>query len=282
MDSPSDLNFECRNPDCGIISCRSCRIKTHSPKSCEGCRSRVAELTLEDQRENKLAARHEIEEAMTAALVRICNACKRPFLKEEGCNHMICSCGNDQCFVCSENIHAGYGHFGDLPRMCPQYDNTDERLQMEVASAQVKALQEVLGRQTEWTEAEVTVDATLLPDIVEIAQRERAQREREVREQWEIHWMVEEAVRRAVEREERVRARRARAKRARTQRARERAQRGQREKEKRARAQRQAKKEEQERQERVRRARKEKRQRRRRQAFAPCRASTPRVVAALR
>jgi len=85
---------------------------------------------------------------------------------------MVCSCGNDQCFVCSENINSGPGYFGDLPGMCPQYDNTEERLQLEVALAQSKAIQEVLGRQTEWTGAEITVDATLRPELLEIAQRE--------------------------------------------------------------------------------------------------------------
>ena len=36
MDDPCDLIFECANPDCGVRSCRSCRVKSHAPISCTG------------------------------------------------------------------------------------------------------------------------------------------------------------------------------------------------------------------------------------------------------
>ena len=189
---------------------------------------------------------------MTAAMVRVCNSCKNPFIKEYGCNHMVCDCGNNQCFVCSENINPrGDGHFGGLPGTCPQFDNTEQRLRMEVASAQNNIVREILEGQTEWTEAEVTVDVTL-PSAIEFQQLERA-RQDEIERQ-EINRIL---ARRAAEQAERARVQRERVRaqqeRARVQKARA----------KRVKARRRAQKEESERQERIREARRAKRQRRR-------------------
>lgn len=183
---------------------------------------------------------------MTAALVRVCNSCKKPFLKDYGCNHMVCDCGNEQCFVCSENIN-GYGHFGDLPGMCPQSEDTEQRLRMEVASAQNNMVREILEGQTEWTEAEVMVDVTL-PSAIHLQQLERARQDEIERQEINRIWArrtAEQAERARVQREyqERVRAQKARAKR--------------------DKARRQAQKEESERQERIREARRAKRKRRR-------------------
>jgi TRIAD3 protein (E3 ubiquitin-protein ligase RNF216) len=66
--------FKCENPDCGIISCRLCREETHIPKTCE-----------ENRQEKNISARHELEEAMSAALIRKCNKCEYQL-----CNLGIC------------------------------------------------------------------------------------------------------------------------------------------------------------------------------------------------
>jgi hypothetical protein len=135
---------------------------------------------------------------MTAALLRVCNKCKVPFLKVgDECNHMGCeSCGNEQCFVCSINV-TGYSHFGNGPGMCPLFDNTEERLRAEVASAQDRAVRETLDKQGEWTEAEIIVDANLAVGEAARVQQERARREREaqtIARQQLIERMVAEAV----------------------------------------------------------------------------------------
>lgn len=81
-----DKEFRCLNPKCQKTSCRLCQKLTHIPLSCE-----------EAKKDEKLTVRHIVEEAMTAALIRNCNRCKRPFIKEYGCNKMSCShCGNVQ------------------------------------------------------------------------------------------------------------------------------------------------------------------------------------------
>lgn len=119
----------------------------------------------EFQSEKKLDAKHAVEEAMTAALVKVCNNCNRPFLKEDGCNKMICPCGNTQCHICSKNV-AGYEHFS--PDTCPLYDDTEERQRREVAAAQDQAVQEVMHRRNDVTEDDITVDRYLMGDEMEM------------------------------------------------------------------------------------------------------------------
>ena len=57
--------FRCERPGCKKVSCRLCRRETHIPKSC-------AEVSADEGQ----TARREIEEAMSEALIRKCNACE--------------------------------------------------------------------------------------------------------------------------------------------------------------------------------------------------------------
>lgn len=68
-----DFEFRCANAECEKVSCRRCKAISHIPVSCE-----------QHAKDNKLNSRHKIEEAMTAALVRSCNNCKKQFIKEYG------------------------------------------------------------------------------------------------------------------------------------------------------------------------------------------------------
>jgi len=60
-----DKEFRCQNKECLEVSCRLCRKATHIPKSCR-----------EVEVESGLSARRQIEEAMSAAMIRNCNKCK--------------------------------------------------------------------------------------------------------------------------------------------------------------------------------------------------------------
>jgi hypothetical protein len=164
LDDPEATIFECQNELCGVSSCRHCRV-AHYPRTCDRIHLLKTNLTQEYRSENKISAKHTVEEAMTAALVRNCNACKKPFFKEEGCNQMTCPCGNKQCFVCSVDVR-GYDHFDRTddnsgPQDCPMFDNTVERLRQEVAAAQTHAVQEVMQERRDLTEADLTVDPNL-------------------------------------------------------------------------------------------------------------------------
>ncbi|KXL46230.1 hypothetical protein M433DRAFT_4038, partial [Acidomyces richmondensis BFW] len=140
-----DFEFRCANPECEKVSCRRCKSVSHIPISCE-----------QHAREHKANSRHLVEEAMTAALIRSCNKCKKQFIKEYGCNKMTCpSCGNLQCYVCSQSLK-DYNHFdqniafspsGSVPSTtkCPLYDNVEERHEREVQAAERKAREAIIA-----------------------------------------------------------------------------------------------------------------------------------------
>jgi TRIAD3 protein (E3 ubiquitin-protein ligase RNF216) len=140
---PIEENFEfhCANPDCEKVSCRRCKASSHIPISCE-----------QFAKDKKANSRHTIEEAMTAALIRSCNKCKKQFIKEYGCNKMTCpSCRNLQCYVCSETLK-GYDHFDQTPMgdprpggKCPLYDNLEQRHEREVKAAEEAARAQVIA-----------------------------------------------------------------------------------------------------------------------------------------
>ncbi|KAH9883625.1 hypothetical protein F4778DRAFT_775109 [Xylariomycetidae sp. FL2044] len=127
-----DVNkeFRCEDPDCGRVSCRLCRKDTHIPKTC-------AEAAADEG----IDARHILEEAMSAALIRTCNKCKNPFIKQDGCNKIICTkCHTIQCDVCRKTVK-DYSHFNDAGRggkigQCPLFDTTEQRHQEEVRQAE--------------------------------------------------------------------------------------------------------------------------------------------------
>lgn len=121
--------FQCRHPSCKKVSCRHCGSSSHNPISCDEHASQNGE--------------HLIEEAMTAALVRECNNCGKAFVKEDGCNHITCPCGNMQCYICSESITRDYRHFRDG---CILFDNTDQRHAREVHATEQAARRGRLAR----------------------------------------------------------------------------------------------------------------------------------------
>ncbi|TCD66626.1 hypothetical protein EIP91_001093, partial [Steccherinum ochraceum] len=155
--------FRCENADCGAVSCRACKKPDHLPKSCK-----------EVQDDKKLDARHAIEEAMTAALMRNCPSCGKGFLKESGCNKMTCpNCRTLSCYVCRKVI-TGYDHFNQKPpydrpadnSKCPLWDQVEQRHVDEctiwqVTAARKRAVEEYKRLHPEVDEKDIQVD---LPD----------------------------------------------------------------------------------------------------------------------
>ncbi|TLS28795.1 hypothetical protein PpBr36_01214 [Pyricularia pennisetigena] len=136
-----DKEFRCRNPDCEIISCRSCRLETHIPKTC-------AEAAEDNAKDDIVSARHAIEEAMSSAMIRHCNKCKTPFIKEYGCNQMRCtkpSCRNMQCYICHKSCqydHFDHMSYGGKPGNCPLFEqDVEKRHEDEVSAAEELARQ---------------------------------------------------------------------------------------------------------------------------------------------
>ncbi|OCK85963.1 hypothetical protein K432DRAFT_438909 [Lepidopterella palustris CBS 459.81] len=158
-----DKEFRCQKPDCKIVSCRLCRLETHIPQTCE-----------EFAKENKLHVRHTVEEAMTKALIRNCNKCKNPFVKETGCNKMRCTrCLNEQCYVCSKNVK-NYDHFGAGPGKCPLHDDTDARHDEEVKKAEATAAAQVRAENPDLSEEDLKIKVSDRVQHEEEARRKRA------------------------------------------------------------------------------------------------------------
>ncbi|KAI0817730.1 hypothetical protein GGR55DRAFT_693919 [Xylaria sp. FL0064] len=135
-----DKEFRCDNPRCGQVSCRLCRKETHIPKTCA-----------EADTDRGLDARHILEEAMSEALIRRCNQCANPFVKQDGCNKIRCTkCGTLQCDVCRKTIK-DYSHFNDSKRggkagQCPLFDASQERYEKEVSSAEAEMRKKVIEK----------------------------------------------------------------------------------------------------------------------------------------
>jgi TRIAD3 protein (E3 ubiquitin-protein ligase RNF216) len=146
--------FYCLAPDCGKVSCRMCNLESHIPKSCK-----------EHAKDNGLSALRVIEEAMSAALIRKCNKCEAPFVKEDGCNKMTCSrCRNIQCYVCSVSLppNSAYGHFDEKARggkegNCPLFENLEERHKTDVGKAEREALEKIRAEHPEVDEEQLKV-----------------------------------------------------------------------------------------------------------------------------
>lgn len=142
VDFETDKVLRCQNEECLKVSCRKCKNEDHLPKTCE-----------EMEESKKLDGQHAIEEAMTRALMRNCPQCQKAFVKEYGCNKMMCTyCHTMSCYVCRSVIH-GYEHFDQSrPRgaqrasgsskKCPLWDSAEDRHSKEVAAAADKALKE--------------------------------------------------------------------------------------------------------------------------------------------
>ncbi|KAK9373746.1 uncharacterized protein V1513DRAFT_432495 [Lipomyces chichibuensis] len=157
IENEAEKEFRCQNPECLAVTCRKCGKKSHIPQSC-------AEYERELAKEDGLTARHQVEEAMTQALLRQCTRCRQRFFKEDGCNKMTCSnCLNTMCYVCNQPI-VGYDHFNQggsyINGKCPLYDDTRKRHQEEIARAENAASQQVLRENSKLYEEDVVV-----PDV---------------------------------------------------------------------------------------------------------------------
>lgn len=153
-----DREFRCLKPDCEKVSCRLCDEETHIPKSCE-----------EAKKEKGLPARHQIEEAMSEALIRQCPKCKVKIIKEDGCNKMTCTkCGSMMCYVCKKDITGrgrglGYEHFGGSSG-CQVHDERMvlqglDRHAVEVEKAEKVAIEKARQENPELEELDLKVSS---------------------------------------------------------------------------------------------------------------------------
>ncbi|KAK7630544.1 hypothetical protein IWX48DRAFT_633327 [Phyllosticta citricarpa] len=91
--------FRCQNPDCGRDSCVSCAAEWRDPHTCHA--------------KALVSLRQYVENAISNAIKRTCPRCHVSFVKDSGCNKLVCPCGFTMCYVCRASIKAdeGYNHF---------------------------------------------------------------------------------------------------------------------------------------------------------------------------
>ena len=96
--------FICRNAACARRSCRLCKAAWRDPHTCHESAA--------------LSLRTTVEAARTAALKRTCPRCGLAFVKESGCNKMVCVCGYTMCYVCRQGLggKATVARNGQAPR----------------------------------------------------------------------------------------------------------------------------------------------------------------------
>ncbi|KAL4980102.1 hypothetical protein BDW66DRAFT_70123 [Aspergillus desertorum] len=142
-----DREFRCENSSCKVISCRLCKDKSHIPQTCE-----------EFRKDKGLSERHQVEEAMSNALIRKCPKCQLKIIKEYGCNKMQCTkCHTLMCYVCQKDItKEGYAHFGRGG--CPQDDiHTQDRDHREIQKAERAAIDKILAENPDISEEQIRV-----------------------------------------------------------------------------------------------------------------------------
>jgi hypothetical protein len=137
----SEKLIECKNPGCGKVSCKECKEQNHLPLRCD-----------EVEKDDEVKARTKLENAMALAMIRECPKCKNRFIKQDGCNKMICSkCKTIMCYLCKQAITNGYQHFyghGASPsNKCPLFSDNDKLHKAEVAKAADETKKE-LGENT--------------------------------------------------------------------------------------------------------------------------------------
>lgn len=141
--APSDNDIKeiiCGNPDCGRKTCKLCGEISHIPLTCD-----------EVEKDDEVAARTKVENAMTEAMLRECVRCKKKYFKEEGCNKMTCECGQVMCYLCRKPVSNDYQHFygqgGEAkPGLCPLWSNVNQLHVKEMTEAAKKAKEAVGGK----------------------------------------------------------------------------------------------------------------------------------------
>jgi TRIAD3 protein (E3 ubiquitin-protein ligase RNF216) len=146
MENSNDIELKCQNPKCLKISCRKCKLETHIP---ERCKSELSEAEEE--------FRKFVEEEMSIAIIRRCKKCKKPQIKESGCNFVKCSCGSAMCYICRDSLTDAEhtSHFKNNNN-CILYDGPakDEERARE---AKEKAIEKWRNLHPEFVDAKINV-----------------------------------------------------------------------------------------------------------------------------
>lgn len=152
------LRFTCRSPTCARTSCTNCLSPWRDPHTCHA--------------DSLQSLRQAIESATTHSIKRVCPKCSLSFIKDSGCNKLVCNCGYVMCYICRQEIGSreGYGHFCQHFRerpgvRCVECDKCDLYVAEDEAGVIKRAAREA---EREWLEKEA-----LRTGSVEVAAMDR-------------------------------------------------------------------------------------------------------------
>ena len=111
MDNLEDKVVRCLNPECGMDSCRNCKLSIHIPLTCKEYEEVIG------------GSRKRVEEELTMSWVRQCWNCKIDFERVGGCVIMTCPrCGMKTCYACRKKVDEEINH-----NRCNLFNNNKEK-----------------------------------------------------------------------------------------------------------------------------------------------------------
>jgi hypothetical protein len=122
-------NFYIPCGKCDERWCNVCKRKAHGNRSCY-----KLEFTTKETTDKKIEViDHMLQEIITKTLTHCCTSCGCAYIKDEGCNLMICpNCDGLSCYICNMRLYiknsTKYWHFSghelsDSNAMCPLWNN---------------------------------------------------------------------------------------------------------------------------------------------------------------
>ena len=98
-------------------------------------------------------------------MIRKCPACKKGFIKSDGCNKITCGCGAYVCYLCQKLIK-DYTHFCQTPHCthkdkcnkCPLYSQPEDAKAMRAAGY---AAAEQVAKEANAGDVQIDVDGIL-------------------------------------------------------------------------------------------------------------------------
>jgi hypothetical protein len=122
-------NFYIPCGKCDERWCNVCKRKAHGNRSCYKLEFTKTEITTKKIE----VIDHMLQEIITKTLTHCCTSCGCAYIKDEGCNLMICpNCDGLSCYICNMRLYiknnTKYWHFSghelsDSNAMCPLWNN---------------------------------------------------------------------------------------------------------------------------------------------------------------
>ena len=122
-------NFYIPCGKCDERWCNVCKRKAHGNRSCY----KLDFTTTETTKKKIEVIDHMLQEIITKTLTHCCTSCGCAYIKDEGCNLMICpNCDGLSCYICNMRLYiknnTKYWHFSghelsDSNAMCPLWNN---------------------------------------------------------------------------------------------------------------------------------------------------------------